>query len=89
MSDISHIELGPSARKHIFTSYCPLPFDKLSAVTKRTFKKGSCSILLCGDDSYYTGITHALQQRLQEHLSGSDSLWLKFAQPYCDGWCKA
>lgn len=43
--------------------------------------KSSCYILLCGDGSYYTGSTHNLQLRLQEHLSGSGSLWSKTAQP--------
>ena len=43
--------------------------------------KSSCYILLCGDGSYYTGSTHNLQLRLQEHLSSSGSLWSKTTQP--------
>lgn len=48
---------------------------------KYMIMKRSCYILLCGDGSYYTGSTHNLQQRQQEHMSGNGTLWSSFAQP--------
>ncbi|RIA10296.1 putative endonuclease [Flavobacteriaceae bacterium MAR_2010_72] len=32
-------------------------------------------ILLCADKSYYTGITHNLEQRLEQHQNGTASIY--------------
>ena len=34
-------------------------------------------ILLCGDGSYYTGYTHNLENRLEQHLNGKGSRYTR------------
>ncbi len=39
-------------------------------------------ILLCGDDSYYTGITNSLERRVEEHVNGySEPFYTHNRQP--------
>ena len=39
-------------------------------------------ILLCGDDSFYTGVTNSLERRLNEHINGySESAYTHNRQP--------
>jgi len=34
-------------------------------------------IILCGDGSYYTGYTHDLKKRLEQHLNGKGSRYTR------------
>ncbi len=45
-----------------------------------TIRKFYVYILLCGDDSYYTGVTNNLRRRYKEHCSGYNETSYTFSR---------